>query len=418
MKRNEIKQIKAKEILDSRGIPTIKVFLKTNLDIISSFSVPSGTSEGKYEAQELRDGDKRYFGKGVKKAVKNVNEILSKKLKGEDITFQERIDQLLIELDGTEKKKRLGANAILGVSVAVLKAGAKAKNLPLFEYIANTARIKIKKRNFKLPDPSFKLIGGGAHAGTDLQVQEFMIIPKAPRFEQKVKIASEIYQTLKSILEKKYGKIATNVGYEGGFAPPIKKTEKALDLIILAAKERGYLSKIKIALDIAASAFFENNSYKFEDRIFTGSGLLKFYMDLSKNYPLFLIEDPFFEEDWGNFKMLAKTFKNKVIVFGDDLLATNLKRIKRARELNACSGLVLKPDQIGTFSEAILAAKEAKKAGWKIMVSHRSGDTCDTFISDLAMGIGADFVKFGAPSRGERVVKYNRLLEIEEFANF
>lgn len=418
MKKNKIKQIRAKEILDSRGTPTIKVFLKTNLDIISSFSVPSGTSEGKYEAQELRDGGKRYFGKGVKKAVKNVNEIIAKNLKGEDVTLQERIDKLLIDLDGTEQKRRLGANAILGTSIAVLKTGAKAKKLPLFEYIAKISRIKTKKGDFKLPSPAFKLIGGGTHAGTDLQVQEFLIVPKAVSFDQKVKIASEIYQTLKLILEKKYGKIATNVGYEGGFAPPIKKTEKALDLIILAAKKIGYLSKIKIALDIAASTFFENNSYKFEDRIFTGSGLLKFYLNLSKNYPLLSIEDPFFEEDWENFKIITGTFKNKIIIFGDDLLATNLKRIEKARKLEACNGLILKPDQIGTFSEAILAAKEAKKAGWKIMVSHRSGDTCDTFISDFAVGIGADFVKFGAPARGERVAKYNRLLEIEEFGNF
>jgi len=411
--KSKIKLIKAREILDSRGNPTVKVYLKTSSEE-SNFSVPSGVSEGKYEALEIRDKEKRYFGKGVKRAVNNINQIIAPRLKGESVLKQERIDQMLIEIDGTEQKSCLGANAILGVSIAVLKAGAQVKKIPLYKYIAQIFYGKQKAQIKKLPQPSLLLIEGALHGGNNLQIQEFMIIPQIRLFREQLRIGSEIYQTLKLILNEKYGKASTNVGYEGGFAPLLNRAEKALDLISLAIKKAGYLSKIKIALDIAASTFYQKNSYKFEDKIFTGSGLLKYYLNLSKTYPIISLEDPYFEEDWENFSLITQKLKNKITIFGDDLLATNPERIKTASKVGACNGLLLKPDQIGTFSEALTAAKEARKHQWKIMVSHRSGDTCDTFITDFAVGIGADSIKAGAPNRGERVAKYNRLLEIEE----
>jgi len=412
-KRHKIRLIKAREILDSRGNPTVKVYLKSD-SVESSFSVPSGVSEGEYEALEIRDNGKRYFGKGVRRAVENINQIIAPRFKGENVTKQEKIDRMLIELDGTEQKSNLGANAILGVSIAVLKAAAQVRKLPLYNYIAKIFYKKQKNKILKLPQPSFLLIEGALHAGNKLQVQEFMIIPQIKSFQEKLRVASEIYHTLKIVLNGKYGSASTNVGYEGGFAPSLSRTEKALDLIMTAIKKAGYLSKIKIALDIAASTFYQKNSYKFEDKIFTGSGLLKYYFHLYNNYPIISLEDPFFEKDWEDFQLMTKSFKNKITIFGDDLLATNPKRIEKAGKLGACNGLLLKPDQIGTFSEAIDAASKAKENKWKIMVSHRSGDTCDTFISDFAVGIGADFIKSGAPARGERVAKYNRLLEIEE----
>lgn len=410
---NKIKLIKAREVLDSKGTPTIKVYIQT-ASVKSHFSVPSGVSEGKHEALEVRDKEKRYFGKGVKKVVENINQVIASKLKGEDVTKQEKIDRILIELDGTEQKSNLGANAILGVSIAVLKAAAKVRRIPLYEYIAGIFHKREKKTTLTLPEPSFLMLEGALHGGNDLQVQEFMIVPRAKFFKEKMRMSSEIYHTLKLVLSNKYGKISTNVGYEGGFAPPLQTTEKALDIIMTALKRAGHTSRAKISLDIAASTFYQKNSYKFEDKIFTGSGLLKYYSELCNNYPIISIEDPYSEEDWENFQLITQKLKRKIIIFGDDLLATNIKRIRQAEQSQACNGLLLKPDQIGSFSEAIEAAREAKKNKWKIMVSHRSGDTCDTFISDFAVGISADFIKAGAPSRGERVSKYNRLLEIEE----
>jgi len=414
MKRNyKIRFIGAREILDSRGNPTVKAYIRTDSGE-SYFSVPSGVSEGKYEALEVRDKGKRYLGKGVKRAVANINEVIAPKLKGEDVKKQKKIDGILIELDGTEQKSKLGANAILGVSIAVLKAAAQARKLPLYNYIAKIYYKRQKSKILKFPQPSILLIEGALHAGNNLQVQEFMILPQMKFFREKIRVASEIYHTLKLVLNEKYGKIATNVGDEGGLAPPLKTTEKALDLIMTSVKKAGYFSRIKIALDIAASTFYQKNSYKFEDRIFTGTGLLKYYSNLCNNYPIISLEDPYFEEDWDNFQLITKSLKSKITIFGDDLLATNTKRIEKAAELKACNGLLLKPDQIGTFSEAIEAARAAKQNKWKIMVSHRSGDSCDTFLSDFAVGIGADFIKAGAPTRGERVARYNRLLELEE----
>jgi len=414
MKISKIKRIKAREILDSRGDPTVEVELETDFGKFFA-SVPSGASKGKYEAVELRDGGKRYFGKGVKKVIKNVNEIISKKLRGFDVTKQKEIDLALIELDRTENKSKLGANAICPVSLAVCKAGAKAKNLPLYKYISEIGNWKLEIG--KLPRPSFNIINGGVHAGNDLDFQEFMVCPKEKSFSENLRIGVEIYQKLKEIVSKKYGKLAKNLGDEGGFAPPIKDPKIAIELILEAAKNLNYQNKISIFLDVAASQFFDGKKYKTKIGSFSGKELSNFYFKLIKKYPIEGIEDPFAQDDfesWKNFNSKIKDQKSKVLIVGDDLTVTNPKRIKMAKEKGLCNAIIVKINQIGTVTEAMEAAKLAKSFGWKIMVSHRSGETNDDFISDFAAGIGADFIKAGAPARGERVAKYNRLLRIEE----
>jgi enolase len=410
----KIKNIKAREILDSRGNPTLEVELETELGKFLA-SVPSGASKGEHEAVELRDGGERYFGKGVKKAVKNVNEIISKKLEGFDVTKQKEIDEALIELDGTENKSKLGANAICGVSLVVCKAGAKAKNLPLYQYVRELYNLQLTTYN--LPRPSFNVINGGVHAGNDLDFQEFMICPKTKSFSENLRIGAEIYHKLKEIITKKYGKLATNLGDEGGFAPPIKDPEIAIKLILEAVKILNYQNKISIILDVAASQFFDGKKYKTKIGNFSGEELTNFYLKLIKKYPIEGIEDPFAQDDfesWQYLKSKIKNQKSKILIIGDDLTVTNPKRIKLAKEKSLCNGIIVKINQIGTVTEAIEAVKLAKSFGWKIMVSHRSGETTDDFISDFAVGIGADFIKSGAPARGERVAKYNRLLKIEE----
>jgi len=410
--KNKIKSIKAREILDSRGNPTVEVDLTTDLGVFRA-SVPSGVSKGKYEAVELRDGGKRYRGQGVLKAVKNINKIIAPKLKGKDPTEQKRIDDLMIKLDGTENKSKLGANAVLAVSMAVCRAGATTKNFPLWKYLSQLMEVRLPSMpivKLSLPVPSVLMIEGGAHAGNELDFQEFMILPQVKPFSKALQIASEIYQELKNIIKEKYIDLAINVGDEGGFAPPARVPEEALELILKAAKNLGYQNKIKIILDVAASQFYTDGKYKMRFGVFTSEGLLNYYSDLIQKYPVIGLEDPFSEEDGEGWHML----KSKILVIGDDLLATNPERIKLAKKKNACNGAIIKPNQIGTVSEAIEAAKLAKSYSWKIMVSHRSGETNDDFIADFAVGIGADFIKAGAPARGERVAKYNRLLRIEE----
>jgi len=414
MKNSKIHSIKAREILDSRGNPTVEVDLETNLGIFRA-SVPSGASRGKYEAVELRDGGKRYHGMGVLKAVRNVNEIITPKLKGKDVTRQKEIDELLIKLDGTENKSKLGANAICSVSMAVCRTGATTNNLPLYKYIS-----QVYQRDpaaLSLPLPCFNIINGGVHAGNELDFQEFMISPQQKTFSRNLQIASEIYHQLKEIIKQKYIDLGINVGDEGGFAPPVRVPEEALNLILEAAKNLGYQNKIKIILDVAASQFYAKGTYKTRIGAFSREGLLKYYSDLIQKYPILALEDPFTEDDWEGWQKLKSNIKNqrsKIIIIGDDLLATNPKRIKLAEEKKACNAVIIKMNQIGTITETIEAAKLAKSYGWKIIVSHRSGETCDDFVADLAVGIGADFIKTGAPARGERVAKYNRLLRIEE----
>lgn len=408
VKKSKIKNIKAREILDSRGNPTIEVALETDFGVFRA-SVPSGASKGSYEAMELRDGGTRYRGLGVTKAIKNVEEKIFPKIKNQDPKNQEKIDKIMIELDNTPNKSNLGANAILAVSMAVCRAGAAVKKLPLYLYI-NKYWENGSPNNFPLA--CFNVINGGAHAGNNLEIQEFMVIPQEKSFAKNLQVGCEIYQSLKEILKKVFDKRAINVGDEGGFAPQLSRDAEALDLLVQSMNKSKH--NVKIGLDCAASQFYRNDQYKIDDKVFFRGGLLLFYEDLLKKYPLIFLEDPFAEGDWQGFENITKEMGANIDVFGDDLLTTNIERIKRAQKGKACNGLVLKINQIGTITEALEAAKLAKLAKWRIMVAHRSGETNDDFIADLAVGISADYIKSGAPARGERVAKYNRLLAIEE----
>ncbi len=399
---SKIKKIKAEEILDSKGEPAVSVELETEKGIFKA-SAPSGTSTGILEAAELRDGGERYRGKGVLKAVRNVNEVIAPELLGKDPSNQERIDETMIKLDGTDNKSELGANAILPVSVAVCRAGAE--ETPLFRYIARMARTKPS-----LPLPSVLMIEGGVHAGGFLDFQEFMVVPSEESFSENLREAVETYFDLKKLLEKEYSNLATNTGLEGGFAAPLRSIKEALSFIKEAIGGRN----IKIALDAAATSFFSEGIYKLERIAFTRKGLMGFYSDIFRSFPLVSIEDPFHQEDWEGFFKITKKLGGKVDIIGDDLLVTNPERIKEAEEKKACNGLILKPNQIGTVTETVKAFKLARSFGWRTVVSHRSGETLDTFISDLAVGLGADIIKAGGPVRGERVAKYNRILEIEK----
>lgn len=417
----KIKSIKAREILDSRGNPTIEVELTSEVGVFRA-SVPSGASTGKYEAVELRDGGKRYQGKGVLRVVKNINDIIGPSLKNKDVAGQKEIDELMIAMDGTENKSKLGANAIVGVSMACCRAGAAAKNIPLWKYLRIqfggelvSSKLARGGASGKLPTACFNIINGGAHAGNELDFQEFMIVLHAKPFSKILQISSEIYHQLKELINKKYGDLASNIGDEGGFAPPVKDPEEAINLILEAAEILGYKNKIKIALDVAASQFYKEGQYKTNFGFFSTEGLVDYYSNLLQKYPISILEDPFAQDNWEGWIMLkSKTKGSKIFIIGDDLLVTNPKKIKEAQKQKACNGLLLKVNQIGTVTEAMEAARLAKSFGWKTMVSHRSGETCDDFIADLAVGIGADFIKAGAPARGERVAKYNRLLKIEE----
>ncbi len=426
-----IENIKAKEILNSKGNWTIEAEVETDEGFFRA-SVPSGTSRGKYEAVEVEP----------KKAVENIEKIIKPNLKGEDPTDQKRIDTILIELDGTENKSKLGGNSLLAVSVACLRAGAAEKKMSLFQYIkeifskeifskspANTNRA-IAQNLLAVPKPCFNILNGGVHAGNDLDIQEFIVVPQRESFKENLRVGVEIYQKLKEILKKKFGNFAINLGDEGGFAPPLKKTKEALDLIMEAIKKLGYEKEVKIALDCAASQFFQEGKYNFEGKEKNEEELANFYLNLVKQYPVLFFEDPFSQENWqgwmkisnlklsGSSKSAERIWSgsqiSSLLIVGDDLTVTNPKRIKEAFEKKVCNGIILKPNQVGTVTETLEAAKLAKKFGWKIIVSHRSGDTCDDFIADLAVGVGAGFIKAGAPARGERIAKYNRLLKIEE----
>jgi enolase len=399
-----IRQIKAREILDSRGNPTIEVDLKTSFGLVRA-SVPSGASTGIHEALELRDGGKRYLGKGVLNAVRNINKKIAPKILGMDCTKQEAIDRKLIKLDGTKNKSNLGANAILAVSMAVCRAGALCSKMPLYKYIAKLA----KNKRLVMPVPFFNVINGGRHADNKLAFQEFMIAPKAKKFSEALRIGSETYHQLKKIVKNKFH--ATGVGDEGGFAPPIASPEQALDLIKNAISNAGYKSKINIAIDSAASEFHRHGFYHIPKKM-RRAELVHYYLRLIGKYPIISLEDPFAEDDFGPWALLAK--KTKIQIVGDDLTVTNPERIKKAAGLKACNCLLLKINQIGTITEALEAAELAGKNKWNIMVSHRSGETCDSFIADLAVGLGCGQIKAGAPCRGERLAKYNRLLSIEE----
>jgi len=414
-----IKSIHARQILDSRGNPTVEVDLTTEKGVFRA-GVPSGASTGIYEAVELRDGDKaRYLGKGVSKAIHNVNQVIAPQLIGKDVTKQEEIDQFLISLDGTDNKGKLGANAILGVSLAVARAGAAQKGVPLYQHLGELAG----NHEFVLPVPAFNVINGGSHAGNKLAMQEFMILPVgAPSFSEALRYGAEVYHHLKAVIKDKYGQDATNVGDEGGFAPNIQENKEGLELLKTAIEKAGYTGKVKIGMDVAASEFYENGKYDLDFKTRNNDGKFKLsgtelgdlYKDFVKNYPIVSIEDPFDQDDWEHYQKFTADIGKDIQIVGDDLLVTNPKRIKTAIEKNACNALLLKVNQIGTVSESIEAAKLAKAAGWGVMVSHRSGETEDTFIADLVVGLGTRQIKTGAPCRSERLAKYNQLLRIEE----
>jgi len=414
-----IRKIHARQIFDSRGNPTVEVDLTTDKGVFRA-AVPSGASTGIYEALELRDGDKsQYLGKGVSKAIKNVNELIAPKLIGKSVVNQEDIDKTMLELDGTDNKGKLGANAILGVSMAACKAGAAEKGVPLYRHIADISGNK----NILLPVPAFNVINGGSHAGNKLAFQEFMILPiGASSFTEAMKMGTETYHTLKGIINAKYGQDATNVGDEGGFAPNIGGAKEGLDLLKQAIEKAGYKDKIIIGMDVAASEFFEEGKYNLDfknknsdgSHCVTGEELLQLYKEYVRDYPVKSIEDPFDQDDWDHYAKLTAEIGKDVQIVGDDLLVTNPKRIKTAIEKKACNALLLKVNQIGSVTESIQACKMAQGAGWGVMVSHRSGETEDTFIADLVVGLGTGQIKTGAPCRSERLAKYNQLLRIEE----
>ena len=409
-----IQKVHARQILDSRGNPTVEVDLITNHSV-GTASVPSGASTGKHEAIELRDGGVAYGGKGVSKAVHNVNKVISESLAGQTVDEQSELDSKLISLDGTKDKSKLGANALLGVSMAATKAGSIAHKLHLFEYLSAL----YDHKDYTLPIPFANIINGGEHAGNDLQFQEFMIAPiYAKSFTEAVKIITEIYAELKLQIGKNYGSASTAVGDEGGFAPGITTPEEALKLIENAAWGLGYSKKIGIAMDAAANEFYNAEEGKYEvikGQFMSGEELIDYYEKLVSEHNIVSIEDPFEEDDYKSFQELNKRIGHKVQIVADDLTVTNPERIKRMASLEAANSLLLKVNQIGTVTEAMQASHEAESAGWSVMVSHRSGETEDSFISDLAVGIGASMIKLGAPARGERTAKYNQLLRIEDY---
>jgi len=404
----KIKDIIAREIKDSRGNPTIEVVLETEKGEFTA-SVPSGASTGKSEALELRDAD----GKGVSVAIKNINEIIAPKLKGKNPENQKEIDDLMIALDGTENKSKLGANAILAVSLAVCRAGAGVKKIPLYKHISELAE---NGSPLKAPLAMFNVLEGGKHAENGLDIQEFMVVPQKKTFAENLVSCNKIFQNLQELLVKNYGKV--ELGDEGGFSPQISKTDRALYLLKNAIADEG----AKIALDCAASQFYKDGKYVLEGLEMTRTQLADFYKNLVQNFSpstgsgqaIISIEDPFAEEDWNGFESIVRQMGNKITIIGDDLTATNIKRIKEAHNKSACNGIILKLNQIGTVSETIEASNMAKSFNWKTIVSHRSGETMDDFIADLAVGTGADFLKSGSPAKPERMVKYNRLLQIEQ----
>lgn len=410
---SRIKKIKAREVLDSRGNPTIEVDLATNSCFVSSI-VPSGASTGIHEALELRDNDKkRYNGKGVLKAVENTNRIIAKKIIGLDCRNQGKIDEALMELDGTEHKSKLGANAILAVSMAVCKAGAICSKKKMYEHVGSLSNSK----RTVLPIPQMNIINSGKHTGVENDIQEHMIMPVGFKsFREALRAGVEAYQALKKILRGRYGAKETLLGDEGGFSPHVLSIEKRLGLMLEAVEESGYGGKIKLALDCAASEFFndKNRLYRILNKNFDDGQLVDFYKDLIKKFPIVSIEDGFAQDDWDGWKLFTRELGKKIQIVGDDLLVTNMKRIGIAIEKNACNSLLLKINQIGTITESLDAASLSFKKKWNVIVSHRSGETEDSFIADLCVGIGATQSKFGAPARSERTVKYNRLLRIEE----
>ncbi len=409
---SEITDVKARQVLDSRGNPTVEVDVWTRDRSMGRGTVPSGASTGIHEALELRDGDmKRFHGKGVLKAVSNVNNRIRSRVMGKDARAQREIDGLMIALDGTSNKKRLGANAILGVSMAVAKVAASSQGKSVYKYLRDLP-------SYKLPVPMMNVINGGKHAGNKLAVQEFQIEPVgASSCSEAIRIGDEVYHSLGSVLKAEYGPGAINVGDEGGYAPPIEMTGDALEAILQAISDAGYdESIVHVGIDAASSSFYngKDSTYQIDEKKLNSGELEDYYEELVKTYPIRTLEDPFDEDDFDSFAQITRKLGNRIKIIGDDLYVTNPERIKRGLQKQATNAILIKLNQIGSVTETLDAIKMSREAGLDIVVSHRSGETEDTFISHLAMSQESLFIKTGAPARGERTAKYNELLRIEE----
>lgn len=399
----KITNLYAREILDSRGNPTVECELTTENFTVRA-SVPSGASTGTNEALELRDGDSRYHGKGVNKAVNNVNTIIKNAIIGKELN-QKVLDNLLLELDGTKNKTNLGANAILSVSLCIMKAIAKSQNKDIYELFDGP---------YTMPYPMMNIINGGVHATSSLEIQEFMIVPNQSTFKERLRCGAEVFQTLKSIL--KQNGFSTSVGDEGGFAPTFKTIEEALDYIMLAIKESGYIpgKDVNLALDAAASEFYKDGKYTINKKELTKEELINYYITLTETYPIISIEDAFSEDDIDSIKKLTELIGNKIMLVGDDYFVTNIEYLQKGITEKYNNAILLKANQIGTITEMLETIKLAKNSGFKTIISHRSGETEDTFISQMAVGLNLGYIKTGSLCRGERIAKYNELLRIEE----
>lgn len=407
-----IKKVHARQIMDSRGNPTIECDVVLSGGAMGRAAVPSGASTGSFEALELRDGGDAYMGKGVSKAVKNVNDIIGPAIIDMDATQQSALDDKMIALDGTQNKEKLGANAILSVSLAVAHAVAKQKNIPLYKYIAS---VYGNDNPVVLPRPMMNIINGGAHADNGLDAQEFMIIPNGAKSEvEAIRMGAEVFHNLKSILKKSGN--STNVGDEGGFAPNFHSCAEALDTIISAIKSAGYEpgKDVSIGLDVASSEFYKNGKYEFEGKTLTSDEMIDFYNNLIKTYPIISIEDALAEEDWDGWKKLTDTIGNKCQLVGDDLFVTNPIRLQKGIDAGVANAILIKVNQIGSLTETLRAIKMAQQANYGVIVSHRSGETEDTTIADLAVATNAGQIKTGSMSRTDRTAKYNQLIRIEE----
>ncbi len=411
----KLSSVQSREILDSRGYPTIETTVVLENGITATSSIPSGASTGSHEAVELRDGDmKRYMGKGVLKAVENVNITIARALRNIDVSNQEHLDRTMIELDGTENKANLGANAILSVSEAVLKAMAATTHKPLFQYVLETFQMVSQ---YKMPQPTLNVVNGGKHGNGKLEFQEFHIMPHTGQsFVEMMAMGTQVYLMLQKLLKE--NNIFQGIGDEGGFTANFKNNREALEYLQKAIESCGYIfaKDLKIGLDTAASEFYSDGKYTISDVEYpmTSEELIKYYTSLHAAYSFGYLEDGLFEDDWKGWTALTQAFTNTGCpIIGDDFLTTNPVRVREAINTQGCNAVLVKPNQIGTITEVLEVVRHAKTAGWKVVLSHRSGETNDDFVADFAVGVGADIVKFGAPARGERVAKYNRLMEIE-----
>lgn len=414
----KIKQVIGREILDSRGNPTVEAKVVLENGLWAKASVPSGASTGVHEAHELRDGDKkRYGGKGVLKAVKNINGPLAKVLIGQDVLQQEALDKKMIKADGTKNKQKLGANAILALSLAIARVAALSQGKELYEYLGETFAFPKK---YKLPSPSFNIFNGGAHADTNLDFQEFMIVPNPSikSFSEKLRMGSEIFHQLAKVLKE--NGLSTNVGNEGGYSDNVKTSHDVLEYIIIAGKKLGYTAgrDFFLGTDVGSSELYDEKkkkySFKIDGSSLSSEELVNLYVSWFKKYQMFFIEDGVAEDDWAGWKLITEKLGKKVMLIGDDLFTTNTERLKLGIKNKVANAVLIKPNQVGSVSETMATIKMAKENGYKLMISHRSGETCDDFIADLAVAVSAEFIKSGSTSRGERLAKYNRLLEIEE----